>query len=88
MLAPQARDILGRRGWLAATPEQVRNAVLARASLRKVGRGEAVYSRGDPPGGLWGLVSGGLAIEVSPLDRGALLGHFVGPGYWIGAAPS
>ncbi len=82
-----ARDILGKRGWLAATPEGFRNAVLKRCGLRTVGRDEPVYRRDDPPGGLWGLASGGLAIEVEPLDRGAMLGHFAGPGYWIGAAP-
>ena len=87
MLASQARDILGKRGWLAATPEHFRIAVLARSFPRKVRRGEAVYQRGDPAGGLWGLASGGIAIEVAPLDQGALLGHFAGPGYWIGAAP-
>ena len=87
MRAPLARDILGKRGWLAATPDHFRNAVLARSALRKVRRGEPVYRRGEPAGGLWGLASGGLAIEVAPLDRGSLLGHFVGPGFWIGAAP-
>lgn len=86
MRTPPARDILGKRGWLAATPEHFRDAILARSALRKVRRGEPVYRRGEPAGGLWGLVSGRLAIEVAPLDRGSLLGHFVGPGFWIGAA--
>jgi CRP-like cAMP-binding protein len=82
-----AREILAGRGWLAATPDSFRNELLARTELREVPRNHAIYRSGDAPGGLWGLAAGGVAVEVAPADRGSLLGHFAGPGFWIGAGP-
>ncbi len=83
-----ARSVLGARGWLAATPADFRDAVLGRCELRRIKGGTSVYRPDDPPGGLWGLAAGGVAIELASMDRGALFGHFAGPGFWIGAGPT
>lgn len=88
MRVPVARSVLSERGWLAATPASFRDAVLDRCELHCFESGKTVYCRDDPPGGLWGLAAGGIAIEITALDHGALFGHFAGPGYWIGAAPT
>lgn len=83
----EARTVLAERGWLPATPAPFREAILARTEARRFKRGEAIYNRGDPPGGLWGLATGGIAIEVESVERGPFFGHFAGPGFWVGAAP-
>lgn len=82
----QWRQILGSAGWLAHTPECFREQLLAGCVLRRFARGELVYGLGDPPGGLWGLVAGGLAIEIAPAERGPYFGHFARPGAWFGEA--
>lgn len=88
MQASEVRTVLSQRGWLAATPPGFRDAVLDRCEPRRFRAGAPIYQTGDPPGGLWGLAAGRIAIEVPSIDRGVLIGHFAGPGYWIGAAPT
>jgi CRP-like cAMP-binding protein len=87
MQIDEAREIMSRRGWLPATPESIRTAVLERCGLRSFVAGEAIYRHGDPPGGLWGLAAGRIAIEPpAASDFGAYIAYYAAPGYWIGAA--
>lgn len=78
---------MASHGWLAVTPPVFRDQVLSRCILRNAEKGQRLFGRGDPPGGLWGLVSGTVAIEVES-GQETFLGHFAGPGYWIGAGPT
>lgn len=71
-------------GWLAETPEAFRGAVLGRCTPKRYGRGDLLYRAGDPPGGLYGLIEGGVGIELSPDDREPYFGIFARPGFWIG----
>jgi CRP/FNR family transcriptional regulator, cyclic AMP receptor protein len=48
--------------------------------------GHPVFIIGDPPGGMCGLVSGGLAVSVAPGERGPYFAHFARPGAWFGDA--
>lgn len=81
------RPFMASHGWLAATPPHFRDEVLSRCITRRAEKGQQIFGRGDPPGGLWGLVSGTVAIEVES-GQETFLGHFAGPGYWIGAGPT
>lgn len=81
---PQELNVLHAGGWLADTPETFRAAVLSRCLLRRYGRGEPLYHAGDPPGGLYGLIEGGIAIEIQPDGRVPHIGTFARPGFWIG----
>ena len=81
---PADLDVLHAGGWLADTPARFRAAVLDRCLLKRYDRGEALYHAGDPPGGLYGLISGGIGIELSPSDREPYFGTFARPGFWIG----
>jgi CRP/FNR family transcriptional regulator, cyclic AMP receptor protein len=82
----EAREIVARQGWLSRTPAPFRQQVLDRTQLQDLKAGDGIYSVGDPPGGMYGLVSGGLAISIAPGERGPLLAHFVQPGTWLGEA--
>lgn len=79
-----AHEIVLRRGWLSRTPERFQRAVLDLSQIRIFKKGEVLFRAGDPPGGLYGLVSGGLSIEIAPSERGPYVGGFATPGSWYG----
>lgn len=83
---PQAREIVTQRGWLSFTPAPFRQIVLDRCQLQEFKAGATLYSVGDPPGGMFGLVRGNLAISVAPGERGPYVAHFARPGTWFGEA--
>lgn len=71
-------------GWLARVPEGFRAEVLRRSILMHFSAGETIYRVGDPPGGLFGLVSGTMSINMAvagALPRLVMLGI---PGHWTG----
>jgi CRP-like cAMP-binding protein len=41
---------------------------------------------GDPPGGMFGLVSGGVGVSIVPGERGPYFAHLGRPGTWFGEA--
>lgn len=87
-MAPPSRDfeVLATSGWLAETPAHFRDALLERCRLKRYGRGEVIYRAGDPAGGLYGLVAGGIGVVLSTEHRAPYIGTFARPGFWIGEA--
>jgi len=83
---PQAHAIVSHEGWLSFTPPTFRQTVLARCKLQAHQAGAMIYSVGDPPGGMFGLVSGSFAISIAPGERGPYVAHFARPGTWFGEA--
>ena len=83
---PQAHAIVSREGWLSFTPPPFRQTVLARCKLEALKAGATIYSVGDPPGGMYGLVRGSFAISIAPGERGPYVAHFARPGTWFGEA--
>lgn len=81
-----ADDVVSREGWLSHTPADFRRSVLSRCTLEARNAGAVLYSVGDPPGGLFGLVSGSLAVSIAPEERGPNIAHFARPGTWFGEA--
>lgn len=77
-------ETLAGAGWLAETPEAFGDTVLDRCTVRRLQRGVAVYRAGDPPGGLYGLIEGGVGVELYSDDREPYIGTFARPGFWIG----
>lgn len=85
--ASQRWDVLTRRGWLAdATPEFAK-ALIESGRLRTFSRGEVMHREGDAPGGIYGLVGGGIGIITTRADGEPILGHILRPGSWSGEAP-
>lgn len=81
-----ARDIAARNGWLSHTPPAFREKVLGRCVVQSFAAGDTLYMVGDPPGGIYGLISGALGVSVAPGERGPYLIHVAQPGAWLGEA--
>jgi CRP-like cAMP-binding protein len=76
-----------RRGWLAAQPEPIRSAVLERCRLLHVDDREFLFHAGDGPGGIYGVVSGGIGIHVPAANDETTLVHIGRAGLWFGYGP-
>jgi len=79
-------EIVRRKGWLSRTPASFQRAVLDRCRLEKFKVGTPIYSIGDEPGGIFGIVSGCLGISVVPRELGPYIAYFATPGAWFGQA--
>jgi CRP/FNR family transcriptional regulator, cyclic AMP receptor protein len=81
-----AHQIVLGTGWLCRTPPSFQQAVLDRCRLEQFAAGAPVFSLGDEPGGMFGIVAGCLGVSVAPGDAGPYLAHFALPGTWFGEA--
>jgi CRP-like cAMP-binding protein len=84
LLLSKAHQIVLGTGWLRHTPAPFRRAVLERCRLEQFAHGKPVYSVGDKPGGMYGIVTGCLSISVAPQEQGPYAAHFAMPGTWFG----
>jgi CRP/FNR family cyclic AMP-dependent transcriptional regulator len=81
-----ARRFLAEHGWLKLVSDAFRDDALRRSFVRSYDRGEYVYRIDDPSGGMFGVASGGIALEVAPGSQAPYVGHFMLPGTWLGQA--
>jgi CRP/FNR family cyclic AMP-dependent transcriptional regulator len=81
-----AERVLSGRGWLSGQPEDFRRLVLAECQLLEFDQGAPIYCLGDPPGGIYGIASGNLAVSIAPGEGGPYLAHLATPGDWLGEA--
>ena len=87
MLAVEAaRKVVIDNGWLSQTPQSFQCAILDRCRLQSFEAGQSIYMAGDPPGGMFGLVSGGVGVSIAPGERGPYFAHLGRPGTWFGEA--
>jgi CRP/FNR family cyclic AMP-dependent transcriptional regulator len=83
----EAETRILRYGWLADQLPAVQSDVLRHANLVFHPAGEFAFHAGDPQGGMYGVVSGGVGIHL-PLDNGETsLGHIARSGVWFGYGP-
>ncbi|WP_179401535.1 Crp/Fnr family transcriptional regulator [Burkholderia guangdongensis] len=76
--------LLDTQPWFAALPPALRAALLSHASLRRLPAGRALFRRGDPPCGLYAVLSGSLTIgAVDAHGKEALL-TVAEPPTWFG----
>lgn len=73
--------------WLARQPEAFRAEIFARSLPQDYAAGEALYRLGDPPGGIYGLMSGVLTATAAPGEAMPQVLHVATPGLWTGEAP-
>jgi CRP/FNR family cyclic AMP-dependent transcriptional regulator len=82
----KAKEILSANGWLSRLPDAARTQILARTVLKKFSKGDVIYQLADPPGGMYGLVSGSVRVSIAPHLGGPYLAHYGRPGFWFGEA--
>lgn len=75
---------LDAQPWFAALPQALRADLLSHAALRRLPAGRALFRRGDPPCGLYAVLSGSVTIgAVDAQGKEALL-TVAGPVTWFG----
>lgn len=80
----QAADIVSSRGWLPLVPESFRSDILRHAVLQHFAAGAVIYRLGDPLGGIYGLVTGIVTVNVAPAEHMPQLIHLGVAGAWTG----
>ncbi len=85
---PEPAQVFATRGPLALVDARTRARFIAASRPLAVARGERVYLAGDGPGGIYGVVSGGIGVEGSTAHLGPRLGHVMRAGGWFGEGPA
>lgn len=75
---------LQRGRWFSALPEALQEDVLQNSTRQKLRRGKHVLRQGDPPTGIYGLVSGEAQIIGTTLAGLDILVAVHRPGDWTG----
>jgi CRP-like cAMP-binding protein len=78
--------VFAARGWLSVQPEAFRHAILNSALRRDVQPGEGLLQAGDPPGGVFGVISGGVAVYAQVGSLLPRMGTIIRAGSWFGTA--
>lgn len=85
MSSPKNYEALLKAGrWFGALPEEFQRALLDGAVVRKLGKGEQLFARGDAPSGLYAVVDGTIrASALGPTGKEILLAMIASP-MWFG----
>jgi len=82
---PQSfRELLRGGRWFGDLPEAVANGLLALARTKNLAPGERLFSRGDPPCGLYAVVSGAVRITATTESGKEALLTLALPPTWFG----
>lgn len=76
--------VMSSSGWLSRQPPAFRAEVLERSLPQVYEPGQAFYHLGDPPGGIYGLVSGVMTVTAAPGLALPRIIHVGTPGMWTG----
>jgi len=79
-----AKQVMLRHGWLSGMPRAFQQRVIGQCQYARFKPGEQIYNVGDPPGGMFGFVSGGVVVEIAPAERGPYVANLMLPGQWFG----
>lgn len=80
----RALNCLAAQGWFSQRSERIRARLAGIATLRSFAKGDLVYLMGDPPNGIFGLISGSLNISIPRADGESYTLHRAGTGFWFG----
>jgi CRP-like cAMP-binding protein len=84
MLLKPPLDVLDRDPWFLELPDSLRTGLLDIGKLRHYAARQRLFSRGDPPGGLWCVLTGSVvAFNEIGTDVDGVFGQFDAP-YWFG----
>lgn len=79
-----ALTLLERRGWYSRRSKDVRARLAAIAKLQTFSEGEHLYTIGDRPNGMFGLIEGRLGLSIPRADGEDFTALHEGRGYWFG----
>jgi CRP/FNR family cyclic AMP-dependent transcriptional regulator len=80
----RALEVLAARGWFSQRSAETRARLGAIAKLRSFAKNDRVYLAGDPPNGMFGLISGSLNISIPRADGEDYTLHRASEGFWVG----
>jgi CRP-like cAMP-binding protein len=80
----EARQRLASRGWFSELEPSLATAVLDAGRTVPLRRGDALFRPGDDPGGIYGVVDGGIVLSTTGHDGLAAAGHIMRRGAWFG----
>lgn len=69
---------------LAQLPHDARAALLKHAVTQRFRAGEALYHIGDPAGGIYLVLEGGMRVEIATGTLNTFIAHYMPPGIWFG----
>jgi CRP-like cAMP-binding protein len=72
------------RGWLAAQPPALQQAILLRGGVRHVPAGSTIFEPGDRPDGIYAVVTGQLKLVYNLPDGRQVVLWAAEPGFWFG----
>ncbi len=74
--------------WLRSIDPAFSRVVLRAARPLDVPRRQLIFERGDPPGGLYGIVDGLVSAGMDDTGSSVVAGHVFKPGDWFGETPT
>lgn len=83
MSTPNKHKLLHNH-WLNTLSESARNELIQSSTLRRFEAGQVVLRKGDPPGALFGVVSGRVRVCAATFSGEELVFTSVLPGEWFG----
>jgi CRP/FNR family cyclic AMP-dependent transcriptional regulator len=75
---------LSRNAWFGALPSKMRELMLRQSTPLRLQPGEMLFRQGDPPSGLYALVSGALKISSLREDGREAILAVLEEGIWFG----
>jgi CRP-like cAMP-binding protein len=87
-MAPDALErTFSARGWLSRQPQAFRARIIAMGKLVTLATGAPLFHMGDSPGGVYGIVSGAIAVSGGTRWQLPALAHIERAGDWFGHGP-
>lgn len=80
-------EVFAARGWLSLQPPAFRAGFIALGQPVLLERGAPVFHAGDQGGGVFGIVSGGVAVLGGTRWQLPALAHIARAGDWFGHGP-
>ena len=79
-----AESIIEASKWLSRLPADLAHIIVSKAARRSLKRGSTLFNLGDPPGPIFGVETGVVAIQTDDSETEIVIGHLFGPGAWFG----
>jgi CRP-like cAMP-binding protein len=84
MTRAQIFKALTRKGWLSEIDPALASAIIEAGRLIEVRRGDSLFHPGDAPGGMYGVIAGGITMSAAGRDGLPVVGHIHRQGGWFG----